>query len=193
MQALVWPSLSLSVSCVCPLPTCRGVQHGLEMEVSKPSMYIDDEQSLEILNQWIWQVARLWERLTVTLKAQLSATSPVQTDWPIHIGGCDYDYLWKDEGTGYDVVGKARHLHFPAWQLSHLHQRVTKLWQCRALCSCVHAYMQDIISRQASCGKSFPSFKQGQKYCPGQAGKKSSRRSPRLRTLCFRFFQLSNF
>ncbi|KAF5842724.1 RlpA-like double-psi beta-barrel-protein domain-containing protein-containing protein [Dunaliella salina] len=27
--------------------------------------------------------------------------------WPIHIGGCNYDYLWKDEGTGYDVVALA--------------------------------------------------------------------------------------
>jgi len=27
------------------------------------------------------------------------------TDWPIHIGGCNYGYLWADEGTGHDVVG----------------------------------------------------------------------------------------
>ncbi|GFH18963.1 uncharacterized protein HaLaN_15847 [Haematococcus lacustris] len=28
-------------------------------------------------------------------------------DWPIHIGGCGYDYLWKDEGTGWDVAALA--------------------------------------------------------------------------------------
>jgi hypothetical protein len=27
-------------------------------------------------------------------------------DWPLDIGGCNYGYLWPNEGTGLDVAGK---------------------------------------------------------------------------------------